>query len=134
MRTLDHPPVESPTQVGSPLPRTNDRERRRAAVTAPRLGPGRYLAIEDGSEVVVIAVGEGNVHLGRSSGADVMLDHMSVSRRHAVVARRGADIVILDDRSLNGVIVNGERVREAVLSHGDEIRLGDVAMRFLDVP
>jgi pSer/pThr/pTyr-binding forkhead associated (FHA) protein len=42
--------------------------------------------------------------------------------------------VVLDDRSLNGVVVNGERVREAVLHHGDEIRLGDVAIRFLDVP
>jgi pSer/pThr/pTyr-binding forkhead associated (FHA) protein len=134
MRTPDPPPVESPTLRGSPLPRTNDRERRRAAITAPRLGPGRYLAIEDGDEVVVIEVGDANVHLGRSTSADVMLEHRSVSRRHAVVVRRGEATVILDDRSLNGVVVNGERVREAVLRHGDEIRIGDVAMRFLDVP
>jgi len=126
-------PAETRTTVTHPLPRTNDRERRRAAITAPRLDPGRYLAIEDGGEVVVIEIGEGNVHLGRSTAADVMLEHLSVSRRHAVVARRGEDVVILDDRSLNGVVVNGDRVREAVLRHGDEIRLGDVAMRYLDV-
>ena len=128
------PPIEAPTQTGVPLPRTNGRERRRAAITAPQLASGRYLAIEDAGEVVVIQVGEETVHLGRSTGADVILEHMSISRRHAVVARRGAATVILDDRSLNGVVVNGERVREAVLAHGDEIRLGDVAMRFLDVP
>ena len=128
------PPVEATTQTGVPLPRTNERERRRAAITAPQLPSGRYLAIEDAGEVVVIEVAEETVHLGRSTGADVMLEHMSVSRRHAVLARRGEDHVILDDRSRNGVVVNGERVREAVLRHGDAIRLGDVAIRFLDVP
>jgi pSer/pThr/pTyr-binding forkhead associated (FHA) protein len=128
------PPIEAPTQAGVPLPRTNERERRRAAITAPQLPSGRYLAIEDAGDVVVIEVAEETVHLGRSTAADVMLDHMSVSRRHAVVARRGEDHVILDDRSLNGVVVNGSRVREAVLRHGDEIRLGEVAIRFLDVP
>src|SRR3954447_26855457 len=134
MPFLDSPPVETPTTVGNPLPRTNGRERRRAAVTAPRLSPGRYLAIEDGAEVVVIEITDDTIHLGRSAAADVMLEPPSVSRRHAVVARRGGDVVILDDRSLNGVVVNGDRVREAVLRHGDEIRLGDVAMRFLAVP
>jgi len=134
MPFLDSPPIESTTQVDHPLPRTNGRERRRAAVTAPRLTAGRYLAIEDGPDVVVIEIGDDTVHLGRSTAADVMLEHLSVSRRHAVVALRGEDVVILDDRSLNGVIVNGERVREAILRHGDEIRLGEVAIRFLDVP
>src|SRR5689334_5571252 len=134
MPFLDSPPIESTTKVGHPLPRTNGRERRRAAIPAPRLNPGRYLAIEDGPEVVVIEVTDDTIHMGRSTGADVMLEHLSVSRRHAVVARRGDDVVILDDRSLNGVVVNGVRVREAVLRHGDEIRLGDVAMRYLDVP
>src|SRR5690349_7823537 len=128
------PSVEVTTQIGVPLPRTNERERRRAAITAPQLPSGRYLAIEDAGEVVVIEIAEETVHLGRSTGADVMLQHMSVSRRHAVIARRGEDHVVLDDRSLNGVVVNGLRVREAVLRHGDEIRLGDVAIRFLDVP
>ena len=102
------PSLEDTTQIGVPLPRTNERERRRAAITAPQFPPGRYLAIEDAGEVVVIEIAEETVHLGRSTGADVMLEHMSVSRRHAVVARRGADTVILDDRSLNGVVVNGD--------------------------
>jgi pSer/pThr/pTyr-binding forkhead associated (FHA) protein len=133
MPTLEAPVTEAPTLVGRGLPRTSFRERRRAAFTATRLAPGRYLAIEDADEVVVIALGEDAVHLGRSVAADVVLEHLSVSRRHAVVARRGDAAVILDDRSLNGVLVNGERVREAVLRDGDEIRLGEVAMRFLDV-
>jgi pSer/pThr/pTyr-binding forkhead associated (FHA) protein len=130
MATLQAPHTESPTGV---LPHTAERERRRAAFTVPKLAPGRYLAIEDGDEVVVIEVGEDNLHLGRSTSASVILEHSSVSRRHAVVTRRGDDTVILDDRSLNGVVVNGERVREAALRHGDEIRLGLVSLRFLHV-
>ena len=130
MATLQAPHTESPTRA---LPHTAERERRRAAFTAPKLAPGRYLAIEDGDEVVVIEVGEETLHLGRSTSATVMLEHSSVSRRHAVVARRGDETVVLDDRSLNGVMVNGERVREAALRHGDEIVLGQVTLRFLDV-
>ncbi len=134
MSTLLAPAVDAPTLTADHLPHTNDRDRRRAAFTVPRLSSGRYLAVEDGDEVVVTEIGSRPLHLGRSPAADVMLEHLSVSRRHAMVATRGEVVVVLDDRSLNGVVVNGERVGEAVLAHGDEIRLGDVAIRFLDIP
>jgi pSer/pThr/pTyr-binding forkhead associated (FHA) protein len=62
-----------------------------------------------------------------------MVEHLSVSRRHAVVVTRGDVVVVLDDRSLNGVVVNDERVGEAVLAHGDEIRLGDISIRYLEI-
>jgi len=41
--------------------------------------------------------------------------------------------VLLDDRSLNGVKVNGARVSEAALRHGDEILLGRIAVRYVEV-
>jgi len=132
MPTLETTRSDAPTEVRQPR-RTADRDRRRAAFTGPRLAPGRYLAVEDGDEVIMFAVGEKAMHLGRSVSSDVMLEHLSVSRRHAVVVRRGEDTVILDDRSLNGVQVNGERVRDAVLRHGDAIRLGEVALRYVQV-
>jgi pSer/pThr/pTyr-binding forkhead associated (FHA) protein len=125
-------PTETPTLVADHLPHTSDRDRRRA-FTVPRLSSGRYLAVEDGAELVIIELGADPIRLGRSPAADVMLEHLSVSRRHAVVATRGEVVVVLDDRSLNGVVVNGERVGEAVLAHGDEIRLGDVALRYLEI-
>ena len=125
-------PTDAPTLVADQLPHISDRERRRA-FSVPRLAPGRYLAVEDGDELVVIDIGTKPLRLGRSPAADVMLEHLSVSRRHAVVATRGDVVVVLDDRSLNGVVVNGERVGEAVLAHGDEIRLGDVSVRFLEI-
>jgi pSer/pThr/pTyr-binding forkhead associated (FHA) protein len=124
---------DAPTQVPGALPRISQRDRGRAALTAEQLEPGRYLAIEDGGQVVVIPVGTGSLRLGRGQASDVVLDDRSVSRRHAVVTRRGDDVVLWDDRSLNGVSVNGERVAQTVLKHGDAIVLGDVQMRFVAV-
>ena len=62
-----------------------------------------------------------------------MIDDNTVSRRHALVLDRGGAWVIADDRSLNGVFVNGRRVREALLHHGDEVQIGGRIMRFLEV-
>jgi pSer/pThr/pTyr-binding forkhead associated (FHA) protein len=56
-----------------------------------------------------------------------------VSRRHALVTLRGARTVVLDDRSLNGVQVNGTRVSEAPLADGDLVALGRVLLRYLEV-
>ncbi len=61
-----------------------------------------------------------------------MLDDASVSRRHALITRRGERTVILDDRSRNGVHVNGVRVTEADLHDGDTIVCGHVTLRFLE--
>ena len=126
---------EAPTQVGGKLPRTriSSRDRRHAALTAEQLEPGRYLSIEDGGETVVVSVGEGSLRFGRGQASDVVLEDRSVSRRHAVVARTGEEVVLWDDRSLNGVHVNGQRVAQAVLQHGDAIALGEVQMRFVAV-
>ena len=133
MPTLAPPLSDAPTEVRTPRPRVSDRVRRNAALTAEQLSPGRYLAIEDGGEVVVIAVGEGVLRVGRGIAADVVLEDRSVSRRHAVITCRDGEVVLLDDRSLNGVWVNGERVRQATLRYGDAVAVGDVQMRFLAV-
>jgi pSer/pThr/pTyr-binding forkhead associated (FHA) protein len=73
------------------------------------------------------------IHIGRSPSADIVFDDASVSRRHAVVTRRGEKTVILDDRSLNGVQVNGVRVSEQELSDGDTVLIGTrITMRFIE--
>jgi pSer/pThr/pTyr-binding forkhead associated (FHA) protein len=131
------PDTEVPTQETGPLPRVPERDRRRASLSMSRPAPGRYLAIEDGGEIVLFALGEREgqmLRIGRSHACDIVLDDPSVSRRHAVLVHRGGKAVILDDRSLNGVFVNGERVGEAALSDGDGIVIGHVSARFHEVP
>ena len=128
--TPDHPAGE---RTGA-LSRLGVRDRARAVGRFPKPIPGRHLAIEDGDDVVLVALDRPVLHAGRSPSADIVLDHVTVSRRHAVFATEDEGVMLLDDRSRNGVLVNGERVGRALLRNGDIIHLGEVAMRFIDVP
>jgi pSer/pThr/pTyr-binding forkhead associated (FHA) protein len=70
--------------------------------------------------------------VGRSLAADVRFDDPTVSRRHALIVRQADGVRVLDDRSLNGVFVNGERVEWRVLHDGDEIVVGRYRLQFLE--
>jgi FHA domain-containing protein len=87
--------------------------------------PGHYLVLHDAGEVQVFPIERGWTRIGRSVAADLRLDDPSVSRRHAlVVAEPGKGLRVLDDRSLNGVFVNGEAVEWGPLEDGDELTIG----------
>lgn len=94
--------------------------------------PGRYLAYRDGDDVVVAPLTEEWTRVGRSLAADIRFDDPTVSRRHALIVRQADGVRVLDDRSLNGVFVNGERVEWSMLGDGDEILVGRHELRFLD--
>jgi len=98
----------------------------------PRLAAGRYLALEDGTNVVLLALDRDLMHIGRSPSSEIVLDDASVSRRHALITRRGERTVILDDRSRNGVHVNGSRVSESDLHDGDIVVCGHVTLRYVE--
>src|SRR5215217_6643158 len=94
--------------------------------------PGKYLAYEDGSRRVVVAVAREWTRIGRSLAADVRFDDATVSRRHALIVAQPDGVRVLDDRSLNGVYVNGRRVEWSPLTDGDEIVVGRHAIYFLN--
>ena len=77
--------------------------------------------IVDGKQVTV---SEGITRIGRSATAQICLEDATVSRRHAILMREGDTVRVLDDRSLNGVFVNGERVSSRELSDGDVLSIG----------
>jgi pSer/pThr/pTyr-binding forkhead associated (FHA) protein len=88
-------------------------------------GSRHLVCLDDGGEVLDFAVESGWTRIGRSVSADVRLDDPSVSRRHAlIVSEPGEPLRVLDDRSLNGVFVNGETVEWAKLTDGDELTIG----------
>jgi hypothetical protein len=94
-----------------------------------KLSPGsRHLVCrdEDGDgEVLDFEIGEGWTRIGRSVTADLRLDDPSVSRRHAlIVSEPGEPLRVLDDRSLNGVFLNGDLVEWGKLASGDELAIG----------
>jgi predicted RNA-binding Zn-ribbon protein involved in translation (DUF1610 family) len=97
------------------------------------LREGEYLAFEDDERVRVVPLQDGWTRIGRSLSAHVRFDDPTVSRRHALLYRDEAGARILDDRSLNGVFKNGERVELAELSDGDEIAVGRFSLYFLSL-
>jgi predicted nucleic acid-binding Zn-ribbon protein len=96
--------------------------------------PGEYVLYEDGEETRVVALTREWTRIGRSLAADVRFDDPTVSRRHALVVRQADGVRVLDDRSLNGVFVNGERVEWRALNDGDEILVGRYRLTFVSVP
>jgi hypothetical protein len=93
---------------------------------------GDYLAFAGEDRAEVVALEPGWTRVGRSLSADVRFDDPTVSRRHALVYREpGGGARILDDRSLNGVFLNGDRVDLAELADGDEIAIGRFTVFFL---
>jgi pSer/pThr/pTyr-binding forkhead associated (FHA) protein len=94
--------------------------------------PGRYLAWQDGERRVVVPVSREWTRIGRSLAADLRFDDATVSRRHALLASEGEGVRVLDDRSLNGIQVNGTRVEWSPLSDGDAISIGRHVLYFLD--
>ncbi len=94
--------------------------------TGPTIPPAMHLIV-DGQQIVLA---QGTTRIGRSPTADICLEDPTVSRRHAMVIREGDTVRILDDRSLNGVFVNGERVSAKVLQDKDVVMLGRNQLTF----
>ena len=80
---------------------------------------------------MAIHLKDGWTRVGRSLTADVRLDDPTVSRRHALIYRDEEGAKVLDDRSLNGVFLNGERVELSPLKDGDTLNVGRFSMHFL---
>lgn len=96
------------------------------------LDPGHYLAFEFRERFNLLPLTHQHTRIGRSATADVRLDNPTVSRRHAIIVQHDDWVGILDDRSLNGVFLNGEKVERSRLSNGDEITIGCIVLRFID--
>jgi pSer/pThr/pTyr-binding forkhead associated (FHA) protein len=97
--------------------------------------PGHYLGYKSPSGgVVAFALKREWTRIGRSLAADIRFDDPTVSRRHALIVQQPDGLRVLDDRSLNGVFVNGERVEWSTLATDDEIVIGRHHLYFIDVP
>jgi hypothetical protein len=72
------------------------------------------------------------VILGRTQGATLILPDTKLSRRHCVIEGwpQTGKYTVMDLGSLNGTIVNGEKVTEKILASGDLISIGTTEMEF----
>ena len=111
----------------------------RVATRSDRKGEVGFLA--EHAATIVFASGplagseveleKARVMLGRAAGADVVLDHASISHEHAVLELCDGGDRLRDLGSTNGVKVNGAKVSAADLKHGDRFELGSLAFRYV---
>lgn len=125
-------PVATSGETTIRMPRVSPRTLRRSS-QVPRLERGAHLALEEDDGVVLIPIPEGSSKIGRGFSVDIRLEDPTVSRRHAILVREGGETLVLDDRSANGVHVNGTRVQRARLQDGDVLVLGGLSLRFVEV-
>lgn len=103
-------------------------DKARAVVAAS----GEHLAWRDDDGAVhAVPLRPDWTRVGRSIAADVRFEDPSVSRRHALIARRPDGFRLIDDRGLGGVFVNGEPVAWHTLRDGDVIDVGRFRLVFL---
>lgn len=67
--------------------------------------------------------------LGRGRDADLTVAHATVSRHHCLIYELEGALVVRDNGSLNGTVVDGQRVQEALLKPGQSLTIGPLTFR-----
>jgi pSer/pThr/pTyr-binding forkhead associated (FHA) protein len=68
--------------------------------------------------------------VGRHPDADIFLDDVTVSRKHAEFVRHRTAFEVRDLNSLNGTYFDGVRIDTALLSDGAEVQIGKYRLTF----
>jgi serine phosphatase RsbU (regulator of sigma subunit)/pSer/pThr/pTyr-binding forkhead associated (FHA) protein len=86
--------------------------------------PDARLHVTDPQGRRVVPIAKPLFSIGRRTAADLQIASTDVSRDHAEITKEGETFLLRDRGSRYGTFVNGERVTEKPLAHGDRIRLG----------
>jgi pSer/pThr/pTyr-binding forkhead associated (FHA) protein len=86
----------------------------------------RLLAIKDGPDLIL---DKPILLVGRHQECDVQIPSRKISRKHCCIAQVEDHLVVRDLYSTNGVKINGTKVPEGVLHHGDELTIGNLQYR-----
>ena len=91
----------------------------------------RLVAVNGTRKGATFALSGEETTIGRESVSAVWLNHASVSRRHCVIRQENDTFKLYDLDSYNGTFVNGIPVKEQVLAHADQLRVGNIELLFL---
>jgi pSer/pThr/pTyr-binding forkhead associated (FHA) protein len=84
---------------------------------------------EDAPDRVTFRIRPGSIKtIGRSSGAEFMVDAALVSRLHCRLTAGAAELQVDDLESTNGTFVNGKRIQRSSLKEGDRLGIGRVEL------
>ncbi|MBX7101164.1 MAG: FHA domain-containing protein [Myxococcaceae bacterium] len=125
-KTQNLKPEELEADEGAPEEGADD-------ANATRAGPPLKLEITAGPDSGKYKKFRGvRMVIGRTPGVDLQLSDQSVSRKHVELVQGDKGVLLRDLGSGNGTKVNGAKVTEKLLEHGDEIHIGKTKLRFVD--
>ena len=119
------PPVAAETQM-PPALSPEERE----AVRALPFGSALLIAHSGPNAGARFLLDSDVTTVGRHPDADIFLDDVTVSRRHAEFRRAGTGFEVVDAGSLNGTYVNHDRVDQVALRTGSEVQIGKFRLTF----
>ena len=103
----------------------------RAAITALPAGTALLLVQQGPTTGARFLLDSAETTVGRHPRADIFLDDVTVSRKHAIfLALQEGGFAVRDSGSLNGTYVNRQRVEQAALRRGDEVQIGKYRMTY----
>lgn len=85
--------------------------------------------LRDGQIIKSLIFNQDKIIVGRILSVDLVVDDISISRIHAAIdiSDKGT-IAISDLGSVNGIIINGQKVTDAQILSGGRVKLGDVEL------
>jgi protease PrsW len=80
-----------------------------------------------GEEKIAYVLSQSDVQVGRTLNNEFVVEHPSVSKRHARITAEASEFSLHDLNSINGTFINGRRIRSARLEDGCEVRFGSAS-------
>lgn len=113
----------------APVPLTLTQEEA-SAVSALPSGSALLIVQRGPNEGARFLLDSDEASVGRHPDADIFLDDVTVSRRHAKFLRHGTQFEVKDLGSLNGTYYRGARIDHATLEDGSEVQIGKYILTF----
>ena len=127
-------PAAAPQHSSAPISRTY------VDPTATQMGPAAAPRAPEGnlatSMLKILRPGRtpdvpaGGIKIGRATDNDIVIPDVLASRHHATLVPSAGGSQIVDNRSINGTFVNGQRVESSVLHDGDVVTIGNIDLVF----
>lgn len=105
-----------------------------AAIAALPSGSALLVVIKGPNDGARFLLDQDVTTVGRHPNADIFLDDVTVSRRHAEFVRKGTTFIVRDLGSLNGTYRDGRNIDLVQLNDGDEVQIGKFRMTFFASP
>ncbi len=97
-------------------------------------GKGSFVVFTTGADKGnVIPINKDKVVIGRDKSADIVIAKKFVSKKHAKIVTRENKVELFDFGSTNGTFVNDDQIDRAELKDQDEIRIGDVIIKYFRI-